>query len=843
MIKSVIKFTSFFCAFLVALVVVSKIMNRGHDNLTMEMAPATFPLVTMEMDGVEYNQLHGYSGNMDVAFQRDTVTVLGESRNTGFVVDACGREVTGISIEVRSIDGSRLIENTQITEFQIYGDRIRGNFALKDLIERDTEYSLTILLELEGDRQISYYTRVIWSDNLSAAEKLDYCIDFHERLYDREAAGELAKYLETNARLESNSSFHKVNIHSSFRQITWGDLDIKEIGEPIVRLKEIATQTASLLIDYIVSTSEGKTDIYYMVQEYFRIRYTPDRTYLLDYERTMTQIPDEGQLCANDKIMLGIVDMDASMMESEDGNIIVFEAANQLFSYDVTNNKLTVLFRFYDRDNWDARTTYAQHAIKMLDVEEGGDVQFAVYGYMNRGRHEGEVGIQLYTYNSSQNTIEELIYIPYDRTYAVLAAEMEQLLYMNREQMLYLALNSVVYRIDLAERTCSGLVEITHDESLQVSENCKIAVWPEGDDIYHSPALTIRNLCGDTHRTISAAPGQAIRPLGFMEEDIIYGVAYASDIAEDGRGGTFFPMYKICICNSEGKLLKEYRQQDVYVTDCAVTDNQITLERIKRLESGGFQEIGPDQIMYNAEAETGKNVIVAVNIEKYERYVEIQARKTIDGATLKILTPKEVVYEGGRKLALPDGKTRRYYVYGPYGVSKIFFMPAGAVQLAYDLSGVVVDEGGERIWLKGNRAYRNQIMAIREDIATQERSPLAVCLDTMLAHGGISRNSQFFLDRGDKVFQILEDNLADAAILDLKGCSLDAVLYYVNRDIPVLALLEDGSAVLLVGFNELNTVIMNPLTGTIRKMGMNDSREWFEANGNQFITYIRKAQP
>ena len=76
-------------------------------------------------------------------------------------------------------------------------------------------------------------------------------------------------------------------------------------------------------------------------------------------------------------------------------------------------------------------------------------------------------------------------------------------------------------------------------------------------------------------------------------------------------------------------------------------------------------------------------------------------------------------------------------------------------------------------------------------------------------------------------------------MLDLTGCSLDAVLYYVNRDIPVLALMEDGSAVLIVGFNDLNTVILNPLTGTIRRMGMNDSRDWFEENGNQFITYVR----
>ena len=75
--------------------------------------------------------------------------------------------------------------------------------------------------------------------------------------------------------------------------------------------------------------------------------------------------------------------------------------------------------------------------------------------------------------------------------------------------------------------------------------------------------------------------------------------------------------------------------------------------------------------------------------------------------------------------------------------------------------------------------------------------------------------------------------------MDLTGCSLDAALYYVNKDIPVLVRLEDGTAVLLIGFNEMNTVIMNPESGTIYKVGMNDSKEWFEQNGNRFITYIR----
>ena len=96
------------------------------------------------------------------------------------------------------------------------------------------------------------------------------------------------------------------------------------------------------------------------------------------------------------------------------------------------------------------------------------------------------------------------------------------------------------------------------------------------------------------------------------------------------------------------------------------------------------------------------------------------------------------------------------------------------------------------------------------------------------------------LDSGQTVRQILEENISDAAVLDLQGVSLDAILYYVNQDIPVLAMLENGSARLVIGFNELNIVVMDPETGTVYKVGMNDATNLFQQNGNMFVTYLRK---
>ena len=838
--KTIIRIAVCVVVFLASALIIGSIMNQGHNNMTMEMAPATLPMITMESGGVACNELHGNTVEMDVAYQKDCITLLGEGRQANFTVDTFGREITGISTEVRSIDGSRLIENSEVTGWKANGKSFSVSLTLKDLIDTNTQYSLTLILELEGEQKVYYYTTILWNDDVHISEILEFATDFHGKLYDKEVAKELTKYLEPNSKLTDNGTFHKVNIHSSFQQITWGSLEPVQEDAASIRLTQISGNVASLLMDFVVSTGEGKNKIYYNVEEYYRVRYTSERMYLLDYERTMTQIPDTTRMYANDKILLGITDENVDMRESADGNTVVFSDMGQLLSYNAATNGLTVIFSFYDKDNADRRTLYDNHGIKILDVDEGGNVKFAVYGYMNRGRHEGETGIQIISYDNSLNTIEEEVYIPYSKSYAVLKDEMEQLLYRNRQQHVYFFLENGVYDVDLENRSAEQLVSIRQDDSLQVSENHEIIVWQEGDDINHSNQLNVRNLNTGEQTVIRAEDGEAIRPLGFMGEDIIYGVARESDIRTENSGQIFYPMYKVCISNSSGDNLKEYGQDGIYIVDCAIEGNQITLSRIQRSENGSYQEILDDQIMNNVEEEPGQNKVVTADIDIYERYVQIQTKTTIDTKTIKVLNPKEVVFEGGRELTLDAvSEVSRYYVYNAYGVQGIYSAPGKAVKEAYDSAGVVANDRGITVWLKGNRVSRNQIMAIKEESVTDQKNSLTVCLDNILRHAGITRNTEYDLAQGKTAIQILEENMTGVQVLDLSGCSLDAVLYYVNQDIPVLAILEDGEAVLVTGFNEFNVVIMEPSTGKLYKKGMNDATTWFAENGNHFISYMK----
>lgn len=833
--------------FAAALMLISAVMNQGNTDMTTEMAEASYPIISMSAEGYRINQLHGYAESMDSAHLRDTVQPVESDRKIDVRMNTYGRDIEKIAFEVRDLSGERLVESTEVTEYEQDDEQIRFSIILKDLIEYDTEYMLVFLITPQEYTPIRYYTRIILNDSLHMQDKLDYITDFHERTFDKEAAAELTKYLESNSEGD-NSTFHKVTIHSSFNQITWGDLPVNQVTEPNIVIKELTEQTGSFHMEYLASIRDGKDTNYYRIKEYYRIRYTPDRMYLLDFEREMDQIFDEeANVYVNDKIVLGIAGDEMELTESDGGNVFAFTVADKLYSYNVTDNKLVRLFSFYGNTEglFDERNIYDRHDVQILSVDETGNVSFLVYGYMNRGRHEGRVGVAVYRYNSMTNTVEELVYIPYDRSYDLLKTDISRLSYVNKMDIYYFILEGSVYAVDLETQSYRVLASGLREDGYYVSDSNKMLVWLEGDDLYASDSLMLMNLSTQQQTPIRAGVGEYISVLGFMEEDLIYGLTMQKDIVVNSAGITIFPMYCVRIQSDDGSVLKTYRKKGVYVVASEIEENQITLSRVVwNEETESYEETSDDQIMSTEQVKRGSNTISYVVTENYETICEIVVKNEIDSAGLKYLSPKEVLFEGNREIDLPEhgGQEARYYVYGKNGIEGVYVNPGKAVSLAYKLAGVVVDDEGEYIWRRVTRSTRNQIMAITEDEMSETRSALAVCLDTMLRYEGISRSTEGMLNRGDSVLSILESNLQECTILDLTGCSLDAVLYYVNQDIPVLALLDDGSAVLIVGFNELNIVVMDPTTGTLYKKGMNDSTEWLNSNGNRFITYVRKEE-
>ena len=834
--KFLIRFAVFLLTFAIVLVVASRLLNKDHDNLTMEMSHASLPVITMLWEDCEYNSIYGYLSAMDPAWQRDSLTILGENRKTSFKVKTYGRNVTAINAQVRSADGTRLIENLEIQGYEEKKGEILAELALKDLIEKDQEYALAIGLTLDGWQEVWYHTRVIWDEESMVGEELAFVRDFHETLFHREEAKALVKYLESNSKLEDNRSFHKVNIHSSFKQITWGDLKVTQEQEPRFTVKELAGRDASIVVDFLVSTKASDRKSRYRVREAYQIRYSPDRTYLLGYERTMTQIPDEQAVMGGDKLLLGIGDENVDMMENESGSVVAFQQADRLFSYDTGRQELTRIFSFYDAEVSDEREAHDEHDIKILNIDPDGNVDFAVYGYFNRGTWEGKVGIRICRYQISYNTISELAFIPWDKPFSNLKVQMEKLLYLSQGKNLYVCLENSVYCVDLAEETNEKILEITEDAGMQTSADNQILVWQNAKGKSYSNEIHVMDLAEETQVKVCGEANEALKILGFMGQDIIYGVARATQVTRNGAGDLFFPMYKLCIVKADGTLLKEYSQDGIYVTDCSVEENQIILERVKEKEDGSFVEAPQDHVTKTTQKEMGKNQLSVVEIDVYETYVQIQVNGKIDAKKVRLLTPKEVIREGADELVVDaTSPVKRYYVYGGTGLDDGYVSVSNAINRADELAGSVIDEEGKLVWRKGERPVRNQIMAIHEPEKTDDSQ--AACLNMMLRQQGISADCASLLEIGKLPVEILRENLTEAEVLDLSETNLEATLYYVGKDIPVLALLRSGEAVLITGYNESQVVLFQPLSGKLNKKGMTEAAKWFEENGNCFLTF------
>ena len=270
---------------------------------------------------------------------------------------------------------------------------------------------------------------------------------------------------------------------------------------------------------------------------------------------------------------------------------------------------------------------------------------------MNRGKYEGSIGIQVYSYNGMLNTVEELIFIPYNKAFATLKADVEQLSYINKNGIFYLYLDGSILAVNLMDKTSTEIANNLQQGSFQVSNSDKMLVWQNSADAYDCTRLILMNLNTGNRKEISAPNQNRMLPLGFINEDLIYGVARYEDIMADFTGAITFPMYAVYIQNEKGEVLKSYEHTGIYVVGASVSENLITLTRVQKGENG-YSALEDDQIVNNVVEETGYNSTEVVPTQTYEKIVQLVLKNNIEEKKLKHTHPMEVLYEGSRELAI-----------------------------------------------------------------------------------------------------------------------------------------------------------------------------------------------
>lgn len=832
--KRLVMWGTFLVIFLASIVGSYKFINRNNQDLTIELSAPSLPLVSVMVGEESYNTLHGFTGDVDADDVAQYICPVGADRELHGRIEALGEKVKGLSYEVRNINGSRLIEAGNIPWQENTVDILEFSVKMKDLIEEGEEYIFTIILDTERYEDICYYTHFVYGDDFDLDNQLAFVMNFHDNTLDKNKISEIAQYMETDSSRD-NSSLAYVDIYSPAKQVVWDNLPIEQVTEPEIFITYLQDRYGAYALEYYVSSTVDNVVKYYHVVEDFLVSTYGEQIYLLDYERTADCIFQyESDVYQSNKIDLGVQSKEVPVAESDDGNMAAFVVNSCLYYYDDVENQINYVYGFFDDTNHDERSAYFNYDIKVLQVDEAGSMYFIVYGYMNRGNYEGKTGIALYAYDGQNKLTEEIGFWESTRSAAYVMQEVEELSYLSRREKFYFYVDGNVVSYDL--NTGTTTVEIPYDEAYQIyiSEDHGCLAVDDGDTI------NFWNLENGIVRKITASDGGKVIPQGFIGNDFVYGIYDEADgvLQSDGTYAQY--MREIDIQNAYGDLLKQYTAEGILISGCKIVGNQILLDRVI-VQNGKAVSTTSEQIVASKGEDSSSNYIQSAVTASYQTIQQVSLKNKIDTAALEHMEAKEVFYEGRRDILFTSEVQKEYCsVYSPWRIVEYVSDAGEAVLLADELSGYARDASGATIWKKEASSVKNQIMAIELEAVTAERDSKNICLDIMLRQIGSPQDTAEALAQGKTCQEILAATQNDYVWMDITDSSLESMLYYVDRDIPVMVLYDSGEAILITGFNQFNIVIMDPVEKKLGYMSRSDAKEMLEQTENQVFTYYKQ---
>lgn len=797
----------------------------------------------------QINEIVGYTSEMEISYMRDSLTPIAADQNINIVIENKSNMIMSGTAKIYQIGSSEALEEIGIDAGNIRGDGNITNISLTATtpLNNDEEYNLVIELKTDRYENIYYYTRIMKiSSDETLLKEMDFAKGFSKATLNEESDVDISTYIEPDD-TKDNSNLGNVNIHSNYNQIMWGSLKPEKVTEPIIKIHDIIGDVASFEMVYKVrATNEYNTYEYFTVSEFFRVKLNEVSLYLLDYERNTNQLfnVSGGNISAS-RINLGICDEDTQEFKaSEDTSNIAFVKQSGLWLMDISKNTITSVFAFEELDDDDIRNTNISNTINIVSVENNGDVTFIVYGYMNRGEHEGKVGLSLYKYEKNANIVTEKVFIPFNRKYEVLRETLGKLSYVNENDIMYMKLGKSIYSVDFTGNEYVEVIGNLEEGNYSLNEDGDMIAWENSADNNYPDTIKVLDLEKEKEYTITAEEGKCIKVLGFLGDNVVYGVARKSDIVTDSTGEVFVPMYEAKIVTKENEELKNYSKEGFYITGVDVSGNMLNIHRVLKNENG-YEATSDYQIFGNEEENNGEVYIdTIVTDSKQKEEVIVFAKKVTTSSKLSNIIPKEILFSDSNKFSIRDimGEDESYYVYGYGHLISASESLATSIVMADKASGLVLDCNGNKFWTRATKpdSYMMENIGL-EGVGADETDRLIKCIKAVLTSNGVpSDNLEEEVRSGKSLISVLNEKLSNAGsskkAYDLTGCTFEEMLYYVYRGNAVVGRRSDGVYYVIIGYDMYNAIMLDSSTGEIFKQGREETEEMFRLGGYRFMT-------
>lgn len=814
------------------------------DNTTI-MEEATFPLVTLKSGEEEINLLHGYSSNLNANKLREVVTPIGMDQSFEVIIDQKEYNIKKLNYEIREFIDNELVESDSVSVFDESEKGKTAKIKFRTELIPEREYAVKITLITSKSQKMYYYTRVKMYENAHLKEQLEFVKFFHDSIKDKDKAQDIRQYLEFKSNADATSLAY-VNIHSEIDLISWGNLKPKILTKVVPSIIEIYSDIALVRLDYFIEAEIDGSMEYYQVDEYFRVRYSASRMYLLNYDRHMEALFDiRNASVAKNELKLGISDdYEVPYVASADQKKLAFVRNKELWFYNLEDNDIVKVFSFVQEESDYLRDRYDQHDIRILNMDAEGNMDFIVYGYMNRGQYEGRVALVLYQYIRAENRIEELVYIPVDEPYQTLKENIGEFAYVNSRDVFYFHMYNKIYAFDLITRKLSELALDVNKEQVVVLNNLNHVAWQDNPDPRLAENIYIMDMESGKIQTISSIPGYNILLMDKIDSNIIYGFVKEDDIIVRVDGQLMAPLSVIEIASVDKKVLKQYKENGFYISDLQVKDNLVELYRVQKVTTNDRISYVPATQDYIMNQIRGGAPLISITNRVTEQaltelYLTMPSGFTMAEVPKVLSTVNTIIYQDPT-VRLMDTEQEQVYYY-PYIMGSIrgsYKESVDAIAIARDQVGVVLNSNMQLVWERGVRANSYTIRRL-EDMkwtTTSDRT-LETCMELLLRYQGREVSIDRLSVKEQSAYELLM-TYSQYNTVSLTGNTLDDVLYFVSSGKPIIAMTNSTDAVLIYGYDSFNILVIDPKQNKHTKIGMQDSKELFEEAGNIFISYL-----
>ena len=841
MLKHIYRFLGLVIVFVAALFFFGKnieVIQIKEVNEKTEMEGETLPIVSVDSIGMETNRMYGYVNTIPANNVRESITVLSAEKTFSVYIDECETIVNKLNYEVRAVSDNTMLDYGEVSAFDEDAGRKRAKVTLETEFEASKEYALKLTLVTDVSKKINYYSRVkYYADYCYVKEKIEFAKQIHKMTMDKDQ--NIVTYIEPVPETD-NSSFAHVDITSSFENIVWGDNNPKIITDIVPTIKEINIETGAIVLDYYATMKTETGEETYYVNEYYRVKHTDDRMYLLWFERSVEACFDPSLASVNkSELKLGIVDNDDMQPVSNDAvNKIGFVRNGNVYLYDLENNELFSVYEQYINGDRLEHELYRQQNTHIISVDEEGNMCFAVYGYIAHGVYEGKVAIILYQYHKSDNAIEELLYIPFQTTYQILKENFEEYSYLNGSDVFYFAIDDKIYSYNLVSAKLTCLADNIGQRNFMIIKESNSYVWESNQSEGLATEITVMDLKNEQKYVIEAGNKKFIRLIGVMGDNIVYGIGNKKDITYTTEGRPVYAMSTIEIINRNNEVIKSYSKKGVYITDASVSENVVYLNRARK-EGKKYKKIVDDNILnrlveIKPNAEITERVTEKMLTEKYMSFpgsFVMEKVPDIKKAEMFVTREEKALYLGDNVDAL------KYYVYAKGQIKGAYVNPAEAITLSDKEQGVVISSRNQTVWERGGRFISNSVAGITEVRTGNGVSSIDACVYMLLKAEHVDVNIEDITGKDSTMLEMISEYIDET--MNLTGCNLDEILYFVGAGKPVIAMKNNSEAVIITSYNSNSVTMYDPSTGQYQTQSYAVADATFAAAGNIYVSYMK----